>query len=78
MGKWADSARHEDISTLKSTIVKYIPYDPVVTSIHPPLPDNKKFRRGFNHPETGYLLTPQSFLYKLQTRYTDKAEMEEQ
>lgn len=58
MAKWADGARSEDTATLKNYIVSYIPLNPAVTPIIPPLPENKKEGRGLNHPMIARLLLP--------------------
>ncbi len=60
MGKWADSTRNEDISTLKKHIAAYIALDPITTPVVPPLPDTKKEDRGFNHPMIARLLIPRA------------------
>lgn len=60
MNKWAEGARYEDTSTLKRTIVSFIALDPAVTPVVPPLPENRKELRGFNHPMIARLLCSRS------------------
>ncbi len=66
MGKWADGSRNEDTAVLKKHIVAYIPLDPAVTPVVPPLPENKKEERGFNHPMIARLLSPRATIDEIE------------
>ncbi|PPR02757.1 hypothetical protein CVT24_002090 [Panaeolus cyanescens] len=51
-------ARSSDINILKKAIISYLPRNPLVDVIIPPLHETHKSERGFNHHATGAALCP--------------------
>ncbi|KAG1826502.1 hypothetical protein EV424DRAFT_1537408 [Suillus variegatus] len=56
IGKGAATARGEDTKSLKPVIIDWIA--PAGEAVVPPMLQNAKTSRGFNHPLTGHLLCP--------------------
>ncbi|KAG2004884.1 hypothetical protein CC2G_003392 [Coprinopsis cinerea AmutBmut pab1-1] len=55
----ANSGRNDDSKSLKSDIIAYIPLDPNIDHVNPPIvKGSSKAMRGYNHDVTGGLLVP--------------------
>jgi len=51
------NARSQDTHSARCEVPKFVPLDPLVDVVQPPITDNKS-ARGFNHPVVGKLLCP--------------------
>src|SRR5215510_10788917 len=59
LNKWSNEARHEDTGSIKHSALEYIPRNPDIDSIKPPITrSHGKSLRGFNHVATARLLCP--------------------
>jgi hypothetical protein len=57
--RWASEARHEDTGSIKYNAIEYIPRNPEVDRVMPPILKNHgKSMRGFNHVAAARLLCP--------------------
>jgi len=51
------SARAQDTNSARYAVPTFVPLDPLVDVVQPPITTNKS-ARGFNHPIVGKLLCP--------------------
>jgi hypothetical protein len=51
------NARAQDTNSARYVVPSFVPVDPLVDVVQPPITDNKS-ARGFNHPVVGKLLCP--------------------
>jgi hypothetical protein len=65
LGSAAGDARSEDCGSLKHNGIAYLPLDPEVDIIQPPIcKEHTKAMRGFNHMITARLLCPKRYLWE--------------
>lgn len=55
-------ARAQDTNTVKYRILTYLPVDPNVESINPPITGREKSKRGWTHPWTARALCPLRYI----------------
>jgi hypothetical protein len=55
------NARAQDTNSARYDVPTFVPLDPLVDVVQPPI-TNDKSARGFNHPIVGKLLCPLRFL----------------
>jgi hypothetical protein len=64
-----NNARSQDSNSARYEVPTFVPLDPLVDVVEPPITNNKS-ARGFNHPVVGKLLCPLRLIPEYETNPT--------